>query len=126
MKKCITAKKAPKAVGPYSQAVQAENLLFVSGQLPMDPQTMQFVEGGVAEQTHQVLTNIAAILEAAGTSMVNVVKTTVMLKDMNDFNAMNQTYTGFFPTNPPARSTFQVAKLPLDAMVEIEAIATIP
>jgi 2-iminobutanoate/2-iminopropanoate deaminase len=92
----------------------------------MDPQTMQFASGGVAEQTRQVLTNMAAILETAGTSLANVVKTTVMLKDMNDFKAMNQTYAEFFPTDPPARSTFQVGKLPLDAMVEIEAVAVIP
>ncbi len=126
MKQCLSTDRAPRAVGPYSQAVRTGNLLFISGQLPMDPQTMQFASGGVAEQTRQVLTNMAAILETAGTSLANVVKTTVMLKDMNDFQAMNQTYAEFFPTDPPARSTFQVGKLPLDAMVEIEAVAVIP
>jgi 2-iminobutanoate/2-iminopropanoate deaminase len=126
MKQCLSTDRAPRAVGPYSQAVRTGNLLFISGQLPMDPQTMQFASGGVAEQTRQVLTNMAAILETAGTSLANVVKTTVMLKDMNDFKAMNQTYAEFFPTDPPARSTFQVGKLPLDAMVEIEAVAVIP
>jgi len=129
MKTCIATDKAPKAIGPYSQAVRAGNLLFISGQLPLDPQTMEFVAGGVTEQTRRVLANIAAILEEAGSSMAHVVKTTVMLKDMADasaFKAMNQAYAEFFPTAPPARSTFQVSRLPLDAMVEIETVAVVP
>lgn len=126
MRKSIVTDKAPQAVGPYSQAVCAGKLLFISGQLPLNPQTMDFAAGGVSEQTHQVLTNITAILEKAGLSMAHVAKTTVMLKDMGDFKAMNEVYGRFFPNEPPARSTFQVGKLPLDAMVEIEAIAVIP
>ncbi|HDQ41222.1 MAG TPA: RidA family protein [Desulfonatronum sp.] len=125
MKQCLSTDKAPRAVGPYSQAIRTGNLLFISGQLPMDPQTMQFAPGEIAEQTRQVLTNMAAILETAGASLADVVKTTVMLKDMNDFKAMNQAYADFFPSDPPARSTFQVGRLPLDAMVEIEAVAVI-
>jgi len=126
MKTCIATDKAPKAVGPYSQAVRAGNMLFISGQLPLDPQTMEFVAGGVTEQTRRILANIAAILEAAGSSLAHVIKTTVMLKDMADFKAMNQAFAESFPTDPPARSTFQVGRLPLDAMVEIETVAVVP
>jgi 2-iminobutanoate/2-iminopropanoate deaminase len=126
MRTCIATDKAPKAVGPYSQAVRAGNLLFISGQLPLDPQTMEFVAGGVTEQTRRVLTNISAILEAGSSSLDHVVKTTVLLKNMDDFKAMNQVYAEFFPADPPARSTFQVGRLPLDAMVEIETIAVVP
>ncbi|SDB33726.1 endoribonuclease L-PSP [Desulfonatronum thiosulfatophilum] len=125
MKQCIAAPNAPKAIGPYSQAVRAGNMLFLSGQLPLDPETMQFVPGGITEQTRQVLTNARAILEAAGGTLDNVVKATVLLKDINDFAAMNTVYAEFFTKDHPARSTFQVAKLPLDALVEIELVAVI-
>ncbi len=125
MKHCIATSDAPKAIGPYSQAVRTGNLLFLSGQLPLDPQTMQFVPGGIAEQTRQVLTNARAVLRAAASDLEQVVKATVLLKDMNDFAAMNAVYGEFFTSDHPARSTFQVAKLPLDALVEIELIAEI-
>ena len=123
MKNPIATKNAPAAIGPYSQGVDAGSIVFVSGQLPVDPSTGAFAEGGIAEQTRQSLTNIQAILAEAGLTMDNVVKTTVFLKDMNDFAAMNEVYATFFPSNPPARSAVQVGKLPRDAMVEIEAIA---
>ena len=123
MKEIISTQAAPAAIGPYSQGVGAGGIVITSGQIPLDPATGNFVEGGVAEQTRQSLLNVQAILAAAGPTLENVVKTTVFLKDMNDFAAMNEVYATFFPSNPPARSAVQVGKLPRDAMVEIEAIA---
>ena len=123
MKEIISTQAAPAAIGPYSQGVGAGGIVITSGQIPLDPATGNFVEGGVAEQTRQSLLNVQAILAAAGLTLENVVKTTVFLKDMNDFAAMNEVYATFFPSNPPARSAVEVARLPKDAMVEIEAIA---
>ena len=123
MKQIISTEKAPKAIGPYSQAVKANGFVFTSGQLPINPATGAFREGGIAEQTAQVLENVRAVLQAAGTDMQYVVKMTVFLKDINDFKAFNEVYATFFPENPPARSEFQVAALPLNAMIEIEAVA---
>lgn len=123
MKQIIETKDAPQAIGPYSQAVRAADFVFASGQIPIDPQTGEFVAGGVAEQTQQVLKNLSALLEAAGTGLERVVKTTVFLADMNDFAAMNEVYGKFFAENPPARATVEAARLPRDARVEIEAIA---
>ncbi|MDH4100970.1 MAG: RidA family protein [Nitrospirota bacterium] len=119
----IATTGAPAAIGPYSQAVQAGNLLFVSGQIPIDPSTGTMVEGGVSEQTVRVLDNIAAILSAAGTGLARVVKTTVFLKDMNDFAAMNEVYGTRFTRPYPARATVEVARLPKDVLVEIDAVA---
>ena len=123
MKEIISTQAAPAAIGPYSQGVGAGGIVITSGQIPLDPATGNFVEGGVAEQTRQSLLNVQAILAAAGLTLENVVKTTVFLKDMNDFAAMNEVYATFFPSNLPARSAVQVGKLPRDAMVEIAAIA---
>ena len=123
MKQIITTERAPQAIGPYSQAVVANGFVFASGQIPIDPETGQFVEGGIVEQTEQVLRNVSNLLEAAGTGLARVVKTTVFLADMNDFAAMNETYARFFGENPPARSTVQAARLPRDARVEIEVVA---
>ena len=125
MKETISTEKAPGAIGPYSQAVKAGNMVFCSGQIPIDPMTGEFVSNNVAEQTHQVLINLSAVLEAAGTSLNNVVKTTVFLADMNDFTAMNEIYAEFFSDNKPARATVQAARLPRDARVEIDCIAVI-
>jgi 2-iminobutanoate/2-iminopropanoate deaminase len=116
---------APAAIGPYSQAIVANGFVFVAGQTPMIPGTRQLVDGGIQAQTRQALQNIKAILEAAGSSMDRVVKTTVFLQHFSHFTAMNEVYGEFFPTNPPARSTVEVARLPLDCLVEIEAIALI-
>ena len=123
MKEIIKTEHAPAAIGPYSQAVRAGGFVFVSGQIPLDPQTMQFVAGGVAEQTEQALKNLQAVLEAAGVGLEQVVKTTVFLADMEDFGAMNEVYARFFTSFPPARATVQAARLPRDARVEIEVIA---
>ena len=123
MKEIISTQAAPAAIGPYSQGVGAGGIVITSGQIPLDPATGNFVEAGVAEQTRQSLLNVQALLAAAGLTLENVVKTTVFLKDMNDFAAMNEVYATFFPSNPQARSAVQVGKLPRDAMVEIEAIA---
>ena len=123
MKTVIATNNAPAAIGPYSQGIQACNLVITSGQIPVDPATGAFVEGGIAEQTRQSLLNVQAVLAEAGLTLENIIKTTVFLKDMNDFAAMNEVYATFFPNNPPARSAVQVARLPKDAMVEIEAIA---
>jgi 2-iminobutanoate/2-iminopropanoate deaminase len=123
MKEIISTENAPGAIGPYSQAVKAGNLIFCSGQIPLDPQTGEFVAGGVAEQTEQVLKNLSAVLEAAGSDLNGVVKTTVFLADMNDFTAMNEVYGRYFSVNKPARATVQAARLPRDARVEIECIA---
>ena len=123
MKKIINTPNAPKAIGPYSQAVKTGSLVFVSGQLPLVPETMTFVAGGIKEQTRQALTNAKAILESAGTHLGGVVKTTVLLKEIGDFAAMNEVYGEFFETDCPARAAYQVANLPLGALVEIELIA---
>jgi len=121
----IATRKAPAAVGPYSQAIRVGDLVFTAGQLAIDPATGKLVEGGIEKQTRQVLRNIAAVLEVAGSSLGNVVKTTVFLKDMGDFKAMNGVYAEFFAKEPPARSTVEVANLPLGALVEIDAIAVV-
>lgn len=123
MKETISTENAPGAIGPYSQAVKAGNMVFCSGQIPIDPATGEFVSNDVAEQTRQVLKNLSAVLEAAGTDLNNVVKTTVFLADMNDFTAMNDIYAEFFSENKPARATVQAARLPRNARVEIECIA---
>lgn len=122
-KKIISTDKAPKAIGPYSQAVQIENLVFTAGQIGLNPATMEIVEGGVEAQSRQVLTNLKAVLEAADSGLNYVVKTTVFLSDMANFAAMNAIYAEFFPENFPARSTVAAAGLPKGALVEIEAIA---
>ena len=119
----IDTKNAPGAIGPYSQAYEVNGLIFTSGQLPVDPATGAFAPGGVAEQTRQSLLNVQAVLAAAGLTLEHVVKTTVFLQSMDDFAAMNAVYAGFFPGEPPARSAVEVARLPKDALVEIEAIA---
>jgi len=123
VKDIIATDRAPRAIGPYSQAVRAGNLIFASGQIPIDPVTGEFVAGGIAEQTEQVLLNLTAVIEAAGVTLAQVVKTTVFLIDMNEFAAMNEVYGRFFDKEPPARATVQAARLPRDARVEIEAIA---
>jgi 2-iminobutanoate/2-iminopropanoate deaminase len=124
--KHISTDAAPAAIGPYSQAVSlpTSHLVFTSGQLPIDPATSAFVPGGIAEQTTQALKNLQAVLHASDSSLGHIVKTTVFLKDMNDFAAMNAVYATFFPNDPPARYTVEVARLPKDALVEVEAIAT--
>lgn len=123
--KAISTSKAPGAIGPYSQAIRTGNLIFVSGQLPVDPSTGNFAEGGIKELTHQSLSNIKAILEAEGIDMTHVVKTTVFLADMNDFAEMNEVYATFFTTPFPARSAVAIKTLPKNARVEIECIAEI-
>lgn len=125
MKEIVSTDQAPGAIGPYSQAIKAGNFVFVSGQIPIDPQTGEFVSGAVSEQSEQVLKNLSAVLEAAGSSLNNVVKTTVFLADMNDFAAMNEVYARFFSENKPARATVEAARLPRDAKVEIECIALV-
>ncbi|HHH84496.1 MAG TPA: RidA family protein [Firmicutes bacterium] len=125
MKKIIKTNKAPGAVGPYSQAVVSGGYVFTSGQLPVDPQTGKFVEGGIKEEARQCLENVREILEAAGTSLDKAVKATVFLTDINDFSAVNEIYGTFFKEDPPARSAYQVAALPLGARIEIEMIASI-
>lgn len=122
-KKAINTEKAPKAIGPYSQAIQVGNLIYTSGQLPINPTTGAFPEGGIKEQTRQSLSNIQAILEEAGLTMSNVVKTTVFLADMNDFADMNAVYAEFFTQPYPARSAVAVKTLPKNALVEIEVVA---
>lgn len=123
MRRVIKTGEAPQAIGPYSQAVVAGGLVFASGQIPLDPRTGEFVEGGIAEQTEQVLRNLSKVLEAAGSGLARVVKTTVFLADMGDFAAMNEVYGRFFTDEPPARSTVQAARLPRDARVEIDVVA---
>jgi 2-iminobutanoate/2-iminopropanoate deaminase len=123
--KVISTKKAPAAIGPYSQAIQVGNLVYTSGQIPIDPSTGAFVEGGIKEQTRQSLTNVKSILEEAGLSMSNVVKTTVFMADMNDFANMNAVYAEFFAEPYPARSAVAVKTLPKGALVEIEVVAEV-
>ncbi|MBQ7511887.1 MAG: RidA family protein [Prevotella sp.] len=123
--KAISTTKAPGAIGPYSQAIRIKDLVYTSGQLPIDPQTGAFPEGGIKEQTRQSLTNVKAILEEAGTDMSHVVKTTVFLADMNDFAEMNSIYAEFFSEPYPARSAVAVKTLPKNALVEIEVVASI-
>jgi 2-iminobutanoate/2-iminopropanoate deaminase len=121
----IAPEAGPAAVGPYSPAIRAENLLFVSGQIPLHPQTGEIVAGGITEQTHQVMRNIDAVLRAAGAAFDHVVRTTVFLADLNDFSAMNAVYEQYVGSPPPARATVQVARLPRDVRVEIDAIAVL-
>lgn len=125
MKEIISTAKAPAAIGPYSQAVKLNNMIYTSGMIPLVPETMQVVEGGVQQQAKQVLENLKALLESAGSSLDNVVKTTVFIKDMNDFPKINETYAEYFTSKQPARSTVEVARLPKDVLVEIECIAYI-
>jgi 2-iminobutanoate/2-iminopropanoate deaminase len=122
-KKIVSTEKAPKAIGPYSQAIRTENLLFTAGQVGLDPISMELVEGGIEAQTRQALTNLKYVLETGDSGLNFVVKTTVFLQDMNEFTKMNAVYSEFFPENPPARSTVQVAGLPKGALVEIECVA---
>jgi 2-iminobutanoate/2-iminopropanoate deaminase len=121
----ISTESAPAAIGPYSQAIAVGDLIFVSGQLPVDPESGQFVEGGIPEMTRQIFRNIETILAAAGSNLGKIVKTTVFLADLEDFQAMNGAYAEFFSENPPARSTVQVARLPRDARIEIEVVALV-
>ena len=123
MRDVIATDKGPKAIGPYSQGIRANGLVFLSGQIPLDPTTQQLVEGDIQVQTERVLKNIQGILAASGTSLDKVVKTTVFLKNMGEFAAMNEVYGKYFGANPPARSTVEVARLPKDVSVEIEVIA---
>ena len=124
MNEVVSTENAPGAIGPYSQAIKANGMVFCSGQIPIDPATGQFVSEDVADQTEQVFKNLEAVLKAAGTDLGKVVKTTVFLADMNDFTEMNEVYSQFFSENKPARATVQAARLPRDAKVEIECIAT--
>ncbi|MGH9971733.1 MAG: RidA family protein [Pyrinomonadaceae bacterium] len=123
MKQIIQTEQAPQAIGPYSQAVKTRGFVYASGQIPIDPQTGQLVVGGIREQTEQVLKNLTAVLEAAGSGLDQVVKTTVFLADMEEFASMNEVYAKFFKVDPPARATVQAAGLPRNARVEIEVIA---
>ena len=123
MKDIIQTEQAPKAIGPYSQAIRSNGFVFASGQIPIDPKTGEFVAGGIVEQTEQAIKNLSRVLEAAGSSLNRVVKTTVFLADMGEFTAMNEVYGRFFSEEPPARATVEAARLPRDARVEIEAIA---
>lgn len=123
MRQVIATDHGPKAIGPYSQAIKANGFVFLSGQIPLDPATQQLITGDVAAQTERVLQNITAILSAAGSSLAQVVKTNVFLKNMNDFAAMNEVYGRYFTADPPARSTVEVARLPKDVLVEIDVIA---
>jgi 2-iminobutanoate/2-iminopropanoate deaminase len=123
LKDVISTEKGPQAIGPYSQAIRANGMVFISGQVAFDPASGQLVEGDVARQTARVLENLKAIVEAAGSSLDKAVKATVFLKDMNDFAAMNEVYARYFPQHPPARATVEVSRLPRDARVEIDLIA---
>ena len=125
MKKTISTPQAPKAIGPYSQAVVHNGIVYLSGQIAIDPATNQLIEGDVVAQTRRVLDNLAAVLEAAGSSLAGVLRTTVFLKDMADFPKMNEVYGQYFSADPPARSTVQAARLPRDVAVEIDAIAAV-
>jgi len=123
VKEIIQTEQAPKAIGPYSQAIRTNGFVFASGQIPIDPETGKFVAGGIAEQTEQVIRNLSRVLEAAGSGLNQVIKTTVYLADMEEFAAMNEVYGRFFSEEPPARATVAAARLPRDARVEIEVIA---
>ncbi len=125
MRKTVHSDGAPAAIGPYSQAIRAGGFLFCSGQIPLDPKTGKMVEGGIEPQTARVLENLSSVLAAGGSAPGNVVKTTVYLTDLGDFPAMNRVYGKYFPVDPPARATVQVAKLPAGALVEIDAIASV-
>jgi len=125
VKQIIETDRAPQAIGPYSQAVKARGFVYASGQIPIDPETGQFVAGGITEQTEQVMKNVAAVLEAAGSGLDRIVKTTVFLADMQEFAAMNEVYGKFFASDPPARATVQAAGLPRNARVEIEVVALV-
>ncbi len=124
-KKVIQTERAPKAIGPYSQAIQAGNFLFLSGQIPLDPKTGEFIKGDIRRQTQQVLENIKGVLESQELGMDSVVKVTIFLKDIGNFNEVNEVYATYFRSSPPARSTVGVAKLPKDADIEIEAVALV-
>jgi 2-iminobutanoate/2-iminopropanoate deaminase len=124
-KRVVQTDKAPKAIGPYSQAIQAGDFLFLSGQVPLDPKTGELVKGDVGQQTKQVLENIKRVLESQRLGMEDVVKVTIFLKNIENFNQVNEIYSTYFPTSPPARSTVEVARLPRDVEIEIEAIALI-
>jgi 2-iminobutanoate/2-iminopropanoate deaminase len=126
MRETISTPNAPKAIGPYSQGIRANGFVFVSGQVAIDPATQQVIAGDVAAQTERVIQNLSAILKAADSSLEKVVRTTVFLKNMNDFAAMNEVYGKFFNSNPPARSTVEVSRLPKDVLVEIDVIALTP
>jgi 2-iminobutanoate/2-iminopropanoate deaminase len=124
-KRVIQTERAPKAIGPYSQAIQAGGFLFLSGQVPLDPKTGELVKGDIGQQTKQVLENIEGVLESQNLGMEDVVKATIFLKNIENFNQVNEVYSSYFPTSPPARSTGEVARLPRDVEIEIEAIALI-
>ncbi len=125
MRRTIVTDRAPRAIGPYVQAVQVGEWIFISGQIALDPETGELVQGGIEEQTDRVLQNLRAILEAAGSSLEKVVKTTVYLADLNDFSKMNEVYARYFPREKPARATVEVSRLPRDARIEMDAIATL-
>ncbi len=125
-KRVISTNNAPGAIGPYSQAIGLNNLLFISGQIPIDPRSGVVVKGGICEQTRQVLENLKGILEAGGAGMQHVVRTTIYLVSMDDYAAVNESYAQYFTDHPPARSTIQVSKLPKEVLIEIDAIAFIP
>lgn len=125
-RKIIHTSEAPQPIGPYSQAVQAGGeFIYTAGQIPLDPKTGQIVEGGIKEQTRQVLQNLRAILEQAGASLNTVIKTTIYLKDLNEFSSVNEVYAEFFQNDPPARTTIEVSRLPRDVRIEIDAVAII-
>lgn len=125
MKEVVLSDRGPKPIGPYSQAIKINGLVFVSGQISIDPKTNEFVPGDIRAQTERTLENVKGIVEAAGSKLSHVIKTTVFLKNMSDFAAMNETYARYFSAAPPARSTVEVARLPKDALVEMEVIATV-
>jgi 2-iminobutanoate/2-iminopropanoate deaminase len=125
MRRAVSSASAPRAIGPYSQAIQSGSLLFLSGQIPLDPATGQMIDGDIAAQTHRVFKNLQAVLEAAGATLDHVVRTTVYVADMNDFAAVNEVYGTYFSSPAPARATVQAARLPKDARVEIDAIAVL-
>ena len=125
MKRIISTEKAPQAIGPYSQAVASNGVVYLSGQIPINPATGSLLDGDTASQTELVLENLKAVLEASGTTLGNVLKVTVFLKDMEDFAAMNEVYARYFTTNPPARAAVEVARLPKDVRVEMDAIAAV-
>lgn len=125
MREIVQSDRGPKPIGPYSQAIKVNGLMFVSGQVSVDPKTNEFVPGDIRQQTERVLENVKGIVEAGGSKLNHVVKTTVFLKNISDFAAMNEVYARYFPTAPPARSTVEVARLPKEALVEMEVIATV-